>query len=232
MSKKTSSLTKKDKKNIVICSVIVLALLVATVLLFPVFKELANTESRDRLISFIRSKGVWGVLILMGLQLLQVVVALIPGEIVEVVSGIIYGTFGGYIICTVGVLLSSMLVFYTVRKLGAPFVQRIISSEKMGTLSFLHNTEKVEMLIFLLFFIPGTPKDMLTYFVPLTNVKPLHFFILTTVARIPSIISSTYAGANIEKGKFGVTVLIFAITGILGIIGIIVNNKLMKRMNG
>jgi uncharacterized membrane protein YdjX (TVP38/TMEM64 family) len=222
---------KKDKKKLVGILLLALLLIAATILLFPLFQQLADDKGRQELIAFVHSKGAWGVFILLGLQLLQVVVAVIPGEVVEVVSGMLYGTIGGWAICTVGVLLSSMLVFFTVRKLGAGFVEKAVSSEKMKRFHFLHNAAKLESIIFLLFFIPGTPKDILTYVVPLTEVKPARFFLITSVARIPSIVSSTYAGATISDGNWRMTILIFAITGVVGLAGIFFNEKVLQHLN-
>lgn len=222
---------KNDVKKYIVLSIIIVLLIVCTIVFFPVFKEFADEEKRMQLVNFIRSKGVFGVLILLGLQVLQVVVAFIPGEVVEVVAGILYGTFWGYVICTVGVLISSIMVFYTVKKLGKNYVEKVVTSEKLAKFKFLHDSSRLNSVIFLLFFIPGTPKDLLTYIVPLTNVKPLHFFIISTFARIPSIVSSTYAGATIDEGNFKMTIIIFVLTGIVGAIGIYVNDKIMKKLN-
>ncbi len=222
---------KDDLKKWIVPTIIVVLLIVCTIVFFPIFKGLAVAEKRNELVYFIRSKGVWGVLVLLGLQVLQVVVAIIPGEVVEVISGVLYGTIGGYIICTIGVLLSSILVFYTVKKLGKEYVEKVVTSEKLSKFKFLNDTTKLNSIIFLLFFIPGTPKDLLTYVVPLTKVKPLHFFIISTFARIPSIISSTYAGATIDQGNFKMTLIIFAITGIVGLLGIYLNDKIVKKLN-
>lgn len=221
---------KKDKQKFIILVGIICLLLIATIALFPYARELMVEENRQQLIDYIRSKGMIGVLILLALQLLQVVVAFIPGEIVEVASGVLYGTFGGYLVCTVGVLLSSAIIFFTVRKLGRSFVVNVISEEKLEKMKWLQDVQKLKMIVFILFFIPGTPKDMLTYIVPLTPMKPKSFFLISTVARIPSIISSTYAGATIEDGDFGKTILVFAITGILGILGIVFNDKILHSL--
>lgn len=222
---------KDDLKKWIVPTIIVVLLIVCTIVFFPIFKGLAVAEKRNELVYFIRSKGVWGILVLLGIQVLQVVVAVIPGEVVEVISGVLYGTIGGYIICTIGVLLSSILVFYTVKKLGKEYVEKVVTSEKLSKFKFLNDTTKLNSIIFLLFFIPGTPKDLLTYVIPLTKAKPLHFFIISTFARIPSIISSTYAGATIDQGNFKMTLLIFAITGIVGLLGIYLNDKIVKKLN-
>ena len=226
--KKNRNVSKQDRKKFILLLIVLFLLLIATAVLMPYFIKLADEGNREQLINWVRSKGIWGILILLGLQMLQVVVAFIPGEVVEVVSGILYGTFGGYLICTIGVFLSSVAVFYTVRRLGSGFVSSIVTEEKMQKMKFLHNTQKLEMMVFILFFIPGTPKDMLTYIVPLTKIKASRFFLWSTVARIPSILSSSYAGASIGDGAWLRTIIIFAVTGAVGILGIVFHDRIIR----
>ena len=228
---KNQKWNRKEKGKIIVFIVLGVVLFAATILLFPYFIRLSDEVSRRQLIDYIRSKGFWGILVVLGLQLLQVVVAVIPGEVVEVAAGIVYGTFGGYLLCTFGVILSSSLVFYTVRRLGYDFVRKMIGEEKLHKLSFLQDAKRLEMLVFILFFIPGIPQDLLTYFVPLTDIKPVKFLAISTLARIPSILSSTYAGSTIDKGDFKMAALVFAITGVLGILGILFNDKIMNLLH-
>jgi uncharacterized membrane protein YdjX (TVP38/TMEM64 family) len=222
---------KKDRRKFIALIGIIAALCIITVCLIPFVKEMLVEESREQLIQWVQSKGALGVFALLGLQILQVVVAVIPGEMVEVAAGILYGTFWGYVVCTVGVLLSSCLVFFTVRKLGRGFVEDKISKEKLNQFKFLQDPHKRNLIVFLLFFIPGTPKDLLTYVVPLTSMKASHFLVLSALARIPSIVSSTYAGATIQQGRFEVTLLVFVVTGLLGIAGIFFNEKIVQALH-
>ena len=94
----------------------------------------------------------------------------------------------------------------------------------------MNDEKKLETVIFILYLIPGTPKDVLSYIVPLTDIKPLNFFILLTLARIPSIISSTFAGANLAEGNWFMTIMIFLITAIIGLIGIYFNESFIKKI--
>lgn len=229
---KKSSFTKKDKIKLGILIAVCLALLAATIMLMPFIVSLKDEVVRDNLREFIHSKGAFGVLILIGFQVLQVIVAVIPGEVVEVMSGLLYGTLWGYVICTIGMLIGTVIIYYTVKTLGYGYISRILGSEKLGKYKVLNEQKRLEMLVFILFFIPGTPKDILTYFIPFTKLRPMQFFIISTAARIPSIISSTFAGASIGEGKWLQTVIIFVVIGAIGILGIIFNEKLMKKLSG
>lgn len=234
MSHKLRDTVKQDKKDFIkfiVFFIVIVAMIGVTIWLLPWIISLKDEAGRDAFQKYIHSKGALGVLILLGVQVLQVVIAIIPGEPIEVIAGLLYGTMGGYLVCTVGMLMGTVLIYYMVKFLGASFIHRLIGSGKLDKFKFLNDTKRLEIITFLLFFIPGTPKDMLTYFMPLTKIKPLAFFMIVTVARIPSIISSTFAGASIGEGKWIQTIIIFAAIGAVAIIGIIINDRLMKKMN-
>ena len=165
------------------------------------------------------------------LQILQIIVAIIPGEPIEVLMGIMCGTFGGLFLTLAGIFIGQTLVFFAVKKLGIKFAARFVDVNKFSELSFLKHPEKRDGLIFLLFFIPGTPKDILTYFAPFTGINYLRFILLTTLARIPSVVSSTFAGATLSQGSLIKTVLIFAVTGVVGLIGIYINSRITAKHN-
>ncbi len=201
-----------------------------TIYLIPVIATLGTEEGRAAFTKFIHENGAWGVVILEIIQITQVILAVIPGEPVEVLAGILFGTVWGYIWCTVGMLIGTVLIFYAVRFFGKRAIDALADSKQLEKFKFLHNSRRLEMLVFLLFFIPGTPKDILTYFMPLTKIKPLRFFVIVTVARIPSIISSTFAGSSISEGNWVQSIIIFAVIGTLGLLGIWLNDILMKRL--
>lgn len=177
----------------------------------------------------IDSFGAWGWLVALGIQVLQVIVALIPGEVVEVGCGLAFGTWGGLLICLLGSALGSTVIFLLVRKFGVRLVEVFVSREKINSLKFLNNERKLRSVIFLVFFTIGTPKDLLTYFVGLTNIKLHEFLIISTVARIPSVISSILVGDTLSKGNFITSVLIFGASAVLGLMGVVAYNKFVDK---
>ncbi len=229
-------LTQKEKtikilKRILI-AVVIAAIVALTIYMIPVISKLKQDSVREQVRDFITDRGVVGVLIMLGVQLLQVILSAIPGEPVEVLFGFIYGPWLGAGLCLLSVLLGTFLVFVVTKALGKKFMDRVEQSGKYDKLKFLKDPSKRDFLIFVLFFIPGTPKDTLTYFAPFTKIELGRFLILSTLARIPSVISSTFAGESIFTGDFLGTVLIFAITGALGIAGIFCYNYILKRNSG
>lgn len=225
---------KINKKTIfkiaLICFLIIFGIVVLIKIL-PFIISLKDQVNREAFKESLKSFGINGFFILLAIQILQVIVAIIPGEPIEILAGLLYGTWGGLFICLLGLLIGTVTIFYLVKILGSNFIDKFLSMKETSKLNFLKDSSKIEYLTFILFFIPGTPKDVLTYFVPLTAIKPIRFFIISMVARIPSVISSTFIGENIDKENWSIMILVFILTGILGIIGIFIHNKIIQKNN-
>ena len=203
---------------------------VLTVLGCQLALNLQEPQFRSQFQQLIADLHIWGVLAMLLLQVLQVVLAFIPGEPVEVLAGVLYGTFGGFLLCQAGVLIGQFLVFSMVRRYGSPVVELFFDRKSIRRFDFLHNARKLETITFLLFFIPGTPKDILTYVAGLTPIPLKRFLLISVVARIPSVLSSTLAGATLGDGKLWVSLVIFGVIGLVGIGGILINQRLMARL--
>lgn len=221
---------KKWLKRIGGISVAAVALAVTFYMCFYMY-NLKNESNMAEFESSIRGFGAWGIAIMMLIQILQVVLAIIPGEPLELAMGALYGTVGGCLMCMAGVAVGTSIVFFCVRKFGRRFVDSFISGETFARLKFLNDPSKRDVLLFLLMFIPGTPKDTLTYFAPFTGVPFVRFILISTVARIPSIITSSYIGANIMDGNYLRGIIAFAIVGAISIAGILIYNKIIASKN-
>ena len=149
----------------------------------------------------------------------------------ELAAGLLYGTWGGLLICLTGILLGSSMIFAIVRRFGRPLVQRLVDEESIQKYAFLTDARKLDTLIFLMFLIPGTPKDTLNYLCPLTSISPVRFLVLSTFARIPSVISSTFAGANFAEGNLLASVIVLGITSAVGLLGIRYEHVLTDHLN-
>jgi uncharacterized membrane protein YdjX (TVP38/TMEM64 family) len=178
---------------------------------------------------YIQSFGPLGWLVFLGLQFLQVFIALIPGELLETAAGYAFGPVTGTILCYVGVGLASALVFLLTRRFGTKLVEVFISREKINELRFLNTERKRNNLIFLLFLIPGTPKDLLTYFVGLTDIKLGTFMTISMIARLPSVLSSTVGGHLLGEGNVVGAIWLYAITGALSLLGMLAYNIILRR---
>lgn len=206
-------------------SVAVVALLAVFITLF--IWNWLSSFSQEEFRAYIQSFGVMGWLVLLGLQFLQVFIALIPGELLETAAGYAFGPLMGTVVCYVGIAAASSVVFFLTRKFGVRLVEVFISREKINELRFINTESKRNNLIFLIFFIPGTPKDLLTYFVGLTDIKLHVFLAISLVARIPSVISSTFGGHLLGEGQYWGAILLYGIVGIVSLAGLLVYNKVI-----
>lgn len=185
--------------------------------------------SQEGLRSYLQSFGAAGWLVFLVLQILQVFIALIPGELLESVAGFAFGPVVGTLLCFAGVAIASALVLLLTRKFGVKLVEVFVRREKIRQLRFLNTEKKRNMLIFLVFFIPGTPKDLLTYFVGLTEIKFGTFLVISLIARIPSVVSSTFGGHLLGEGRYTVAIVVYAVTALVSLLGMLGYNAWVKR---
>ena len=220
---------KKKIKIVLVFSLAILLMAILTIILWPYIVSLAKEETRIQLKEYLDSIGIGGWFLMLGIQILQIVIAFLPGEAVELVMGAIYGPWLGLFTCLLGILIGSIIVYFLARLIGKPFVRLFVKDEDLKKYKFLQNPMKVEMTVFILFFIPGTPKDVLTYISPMVPIKPLRFFLIATFARIPSVITSTIMGDQFISGNYEITILVFVITALISITGIIINNRFINK---
>lgn len=233
-AKAADFMTPERKKIIRIVSFCILAavMLLITVISIPLVKMLATDEGRAGLEKLVSDNYFLGLSVYLFLQALQVVVALIPGGVIQILGGVLFGNVMGTIWCVVGILLGEMVVFKLARRFGMPVVEAFVDKKGIKKFEFLNDSKKLEISIFILFLIPGIPKDVLTYLAPLTRIRPLPFFVLSMLGRMPAIILSTVMGANLGQGNIFSAVVVFVVFAVIGIVGIIYSDKVMNMVKG
>lgn len=219
---------KKSKLFKITITVIALAVLIVILMYFlPIIKNLATAEGRIEFKNKIGELGFWGVLLLFALQLVQIFLIIIPGEPIEILAGMCYGTVGGLLFITISSAIITTLIMLLVRMLGRKFVYEFFAEEKIKKIEnskMFKNPKRVEWIMIILFLIPGTPKDLIVYIAALLPIDPFRFIAISTIARMPSIISSTLAGSTLANGKWGATIMIYVITfAIIGVAIFLIN---------
>ena len=210
---------KKNAFNIISIIVFIISIVILASITVPLINSYQQPEEFKE---YIESLGIGGLLLMFFVQISQIIAALIPGELVEFVAGALYGCVGGFIFCMAGIIVGQSIIFQTVRFLGRNFVEKVAGSKLVNRFKFLQDERKLKSIIFFLFFIPGTPKDMLTYIVPLTKIRLRDFIITTALARIPSVISSTLAGSAFSQNNVLVLIVTYAVIGICTRTGVMI----------
>lgn len=219
---------KREKViRIVSLCILVAVMIFVTIICIPIVKMLSTEEGRAGLERLVDSNFLLGVCVYMFLQVLQVLVALIPGGVIQILGGVLFGNFWGTVLCSLGILAGSAIVFFMVRRFGMPVVEAFIDRKGIKKFEFLNDTKKLEITVFILFLIPGMPKDVLTYLAPLTKIKLSSFLALSMLGRFPAILLSIVFGANLSEGNILAAVIIFAMVAVVGIIGILYNGKIV-----
>ena len=221
-----NNMSRKNKVKIfkIILMIMVIAIFIGVIIyLIPVIKNLSTTEGQLAFKERVSNSGIWGIAALFGLQFAQIFLIVIPGEPIEILAGMCYGGIGGLIFITVSAAIITAIIFFLVRKLGRKFVYDFCSEEKIKKIEnskLFKNSKKIELIMIILFMVPGTPKDLLVYIAALLPIKPIRFILISSLARIPSVISSTFVGSNLLKGNWQSVIIIYAITFV--IVGVIV----------
>lgn len=210
--------------------VFIIVLIGLTVLCVPLVNRLTSEEGRAQLEAFFADNALWGVVVFLILQVLQVVVALIPGGIIQIIAGVAFGGVWGTVLSLVGVIIGTYIVFVIVRKLGAPIVEAFIDKKGIKQFSFLNDNKKLELAVFILFLIPGIPKDTLTYIAPLTKIKMPNFILLSTVARVPALVMSCVFGSSLGNGNIVTAIVMFSVIAVLGVFGILYRDKIISKV--
>lgn len=219
---------KKTKIFKIIIAILAISIILGMIIyLIPIMKNLSTQEGQIAFKEKIDELGFLGLLMLFGLQLAQIFLIIIPGEPIEVLAGMCYGTFGGLAFIMISAVIITALIVFMVKRFGRKFVYDFCSKEKIEKIEnskMFKNHKRLEWIIIILFLIPGTPKDLLVYIGALLPINTYRFIIISTLARFPSVISSTLAGANLVVGNWKFSILIYGITFlIVGTIIFIIN---------
>ena len=193
----------------------------------------ATFSDVDAIRLWVEENHLLGAMLMLFICMLQVVVAFIPGELVEIAAGYAFGGWLGALICTVGIALGSIISILLARKFGRRLVESLYPREKIDALPILNDRKKRNTMVFLLFLIPGTPKDFFTYVVGMTGMSIPLYLALTVFARFPSIIISTLGGGALGDNMLWKAVAIFLIAAIISTLGyfiyLVISNKYQKK---
>lgn len=218
-----------------------LILLIAVCLLFYYYKEIYQAfrdtirffSNKNQVSALVTSFGVFAPLVFMGLQILQILLAPIPGELTGFVGGYLFGAAWGFLYSSIGLSIGSLLAFLISRRLGLPFVRRFIGEELMSKFDYLMEHQGA-FFSFLFFLIPGMPKD---YFCYLLGLSPMHiftFFIVSSVGRIPGTLLLSLQGHAVRSEDYRIFFVILGLALFFIILALLYRERVetwLKRKN-
>ncbi len=181
--------------------------------------------------TWIRSHGVLGWVVYVGITILQIIVTVIPGGPLELAGGYAFGAFWGTVLFLLGAFIGSLISFGLVRKFGRSFVEAQFSKKQIKKLAFLEDEQKLNLVFMILFIIPGCPKDLLCYVAGLTKMRLSAFCVIATLGRLPAVVGTAVGGQAIQAGNYTMAIIAFAVTAAVSIIGMLIYSAIVKRKN-
>ena len=217
--------------KIIISVIAIIAFIFIIIYLIPLMKDLNTRQGQELFKDKITNLVIQVFFMLFVLQIIQIMLVILPGEPLEILAGMCYGSVWGTIFIFASTFITSYIIITLVKKYGKNYIYHFFKKERIDKIEnskFFRNPRKVEIILIILFLIPGTPKDLLTYIAGMLPIKTIRLVLISTFARFPSVLSSTLAGSNIVEGKWEISILIYLFTFIVTGIFIFIINKLDK----
>jgi len=209
--------------------------LVAVLGVAVAFREPLNAllDSEEALEEVLSSLGIGAAPALVLLQVFQVVIFIVPGEIVQIAAGFLFGVLPGALLSVTGILIGSAFNFWVGRVLGGPFVGAVASEEMLLRIDEVTRRKGTKIGFFLLFLIPGIPKDVLCYVAGSAgkDISFRWFVTFSTIGRVPGIVGSAVIGATAARGGVLPVVVLLAVSALLLVLGV-ANQSRLERWSG
>ena len=224
-------MTERQKKIWGIAAIVGLVVFMGLLCWFVGRPMIQFVSEPEKFRLWVDGHGIWGRLAFIGMVIFQIIIAIIPGEPLEIGAGYAFGAIEGTILCLIGAVLGGAIVVLLVRRYGVKLVEVFFPQEKIMSLRFMQDSRRLKLLVFIVFMIPGTPKDLLCYMVGLTNLKMKDWLWISLIARIPSIITSTIGGNALGEKNYVFAVAVFAVTLPISLGGILVYRHICRKEN-
>lgn len=211
---------------------IIFVIILATLELFPLIVKLSNESTRQIAKEEIADMGMKGIFLVILMQVIQIVVAVIPGQPMEIISGMLYGTWGGMLVCLVGIFIGTLIVFALVRGVGIKFIRLFFKQESIDKIrksKIYQNPQKFELFMLIIFCIPMIPKDIFIYLGGISPARTGRFLTIATIGRIPGLFLTVFAGNRLSQGNMKIVVILTIVILLLGLIGYYVIPKLQNK---
>ena len=227
----------KNKNTKFIISVLKLILLVALVIGIPLYVYLKYPElidhfrSLEAINSFLLQYKTVSIFVYIGLQIFQIVVSILPGQALQFAAGYAYTFWFGYLYSLIGIALGTIITFYMARLLGKDAMHVIFGEEKFTKFVHILNSKRAFIVLFVIFLIPGIPKDLFAYAAGVSEIKIKPFIMLSLIGRTPAMMGSIMMGSMFHNGSYTGLIILCVITVIACLAGILQRNKIMEWSN-
>lgn len=171
------------------------------------------------------------IFIYIGVQIFQIVVSIIPGQIIQFAAGYAYNFWLAYLFSIIGIALGTLLTFYIAKLLGHDFVHMAFGEERVNKYMKRINSKKGFIILFILFLIPGVPKDMLTYVAGVSEIRFLPFLIMNLVGRTPALMGTILIGSFARSHSYVGMYILIGVAVVLFVLGLIFKDKVINQLD-
>lgn len=176
---------------------------------------LGRLSNHEELVESMRQSGIRGPLICIGIQFLQVVFFMVPGEITQIAAGYVFGAWLGLLYSILGILLGSAFDFAFARTVGRPVVQKVLGERTLERVDGALETYRGKSAMFILFLIPGMPKDAMSYGAGLTKIGLAEFIAISGLGRLPGLLFSTMIGDQLYDRDYTAVAIIVVVGAVV-----------------
>ena len=229
-------MTKEKKEKVirtwlaVLKFTVLLLILVGTPLLFYFrFPEvLEHLNSMESINAMLAKYHIASIFIYIGLQIVQVILAFLPGQVVQFAAGYAYGVLFGFLLTIIGVTIGTFCSFSIGKLFGKDIVYLIFGDDRLKKFVKLLNSKKAFVAIFFIYLFPGLPKDVFTYAAGVSEIKRLPFLCVSVIARSPAMLMSILVGDMYRNGSYVGIIIVSVIVVAIAILGIIKRKRVFE----
>lgn len=188
---------------------------------FTVFKD--PYALKELILSF----GHYSIIVFVLIQILQVIVFFIPGEVVQIVGGYVFGPILGSILSSIGIITGSFIGYYIAKILGRNRINNLIEKRNLTRIKKILDAGSNRLVILIIYFIPGIPKDLLVYVAGISKVTIRDFIVYSSIGRVPWIIISAFFGHGVHNQNYLSVIIIAVVASLLFLIGVFRGHKII-----
>lgn len=181
-------------------------------------EQLFSKDSAYRIIAYLRANRNISALLIVAIQIVQVIVCILPGQPIQFASSYMFGIGPGFLLSLIGAVIGTFISFYIARVLGRDAVKMIFGEEKVSDYHNKLNSGRGLMIVFLIYLIPGIPKDLVSYVAGISGMRIRPFLLVSTIGRSPGMLGSLLLGHFFEQKNYTAIVIISVITAVILII--------------
>jgi len=228
MLKKTPFFASPDSKKKAIIAIILISIVIIIFVIIGIWatKFLSNVQqSRE----FISGFGIYAPIVFILLQIFQILIGVIPASPVILIGGYVFGSTLGTLYSIIGITAGSLLAFFLSKKLGRPFVQKIINKKYLKKLDNIEENE-LAITLFVLFLLPMLPNDAFCYAAGLTKISYKKYLLTVAIGRLPVVIILSFLGFQISKLSGFMTVIAIILLLLVSIIFLVERKRITKNV--